>query len=433
MPDPTTTAQMLADMLDVRLPAVERYAAYYQGQHRVAFATSKWRETFGALFAELSDNWCQLVVDAAVERLKVVGFRFGSALDESADGDAWDLWQANYLDADSSLAHTEAVRSGLAYVLVTPNGDVPRITVETPAQCIVWTAPDDRRKRLAALKRWMDDDGPGFANAIGVVSMVPMLNNPTMLADGISDLNVVIPLQDAVNKLLADMLVNSEFVAFPQRFATGLEIPTDPETGRPLDRERFLSSVSRMWVAEDPDVTFGQLPESDGRGYVSQIETLIQHVAAQTRTPPHYLLGQSGSFPSGESLKATETGLVAKVRRKQLTFGETWEEGMRLAFLYRGDTVRGAAANAETLWQDPESRSEGELVDALIKLQTIGYPLEVLWAMHGESPQQIDRMRRLKSLPDRSGDGSTQGNGPQPPPGASTAPQPPPQGVSRDG
>jgi hypothetical protein len=60
---------------------------------------------------------------------------------------------------------------------------------------------------------------------------------------------------------------------------------------------------------------------------------LIQHVAAQTRTPPHYLLGQSGAFPSGESLKATETGLVAKVKRKQTTFGETWEEAMRLAFL----------------------------------------------------------------------------------------------------
>ena len=53
---------------------------------------------------------------------------------------------------------------------------------------------------------------------------------------------------------------------------------------------------------------------------------LIQHVAAQTRTPPHYLLGAMGSFPSGESLKATETGLVAKVRRKMLSFGEGWEE-----------------------------------------------------------------------------------------------------------
>jgi hypothetical protein len=461
MPDPASLAQDLNTALEARLPAVLHFHAYYQGVQRLAFATSKWRETFGGLFNELADNWCQLVVDASVERLSVVGFRFGPE-DEDADTDAWDLWQANYLDADSTLAHTEACMSGVAYVLVVPNEDdpdTPRITVESPTQLITLNAPDDRRKRLAALKRWHEldgtsravlytpdafyrfarskgrktwqADGAAIANKAGVVPCVPMLNTPTMQGFGISDLNVVIPLQDAVNKLLADMLVNSEYVAFPQRFATGLEIPTDPETGRPLDRERFLSSVSRLWVAEDPNVKFGQLSESDGSGYVRQMETLIQHVAAQTRTPPHYLLGQSGAFPSGESLKATETGLVAKVKRKQVNYGETWEEAMRLAFLYRGDTVRGAAANAETLWADPESRSEGELVDALIKLQSIGYPLEVLWAMHGESPQQIDRMRRLKALPERS-DAPPPPTPPDPTSDGAT-PNDTTQGVGRDG
>jgi hypothetical protein len=399
MPDVQQVATDLNSALEQRLPGVLHYHAYYQGVQRIAFATSKWRDTFGALFNELADNWCQLVVDACVERLNVVGFRFGPE-DENADDQAWQLWQANYLDADSTLAHTEACKVGVSYVLVVPNPDdpdTPRITVEDATQVIVQHAPDDRRKRLAALKRWDEADGTGRAvlytpdafyrfarskgrktwvsdgaivrNDAGVVPVVPMLNTPTMMGVGISDLNVVVPLQDAVNKLLADMLVNSEYVAYPQRFATGLEIPTDPETGRPLDREKFLSSVSRLWVAEDANVEFGQLPESDGVGYVKQIETLIQHVAAQTRTPPHYLLGQSGAFPSGESLKATETGLVAK-----------------------------------------ESRSEGELVDALIKLKSIGYPLEVLWAMHGESPQEIARMRVLKALPDRS-------DTPPPPPG----------------
>ena len=411
-------AKRLDTALEARLPAVERYDAYYLGVHRIAFATSKWRETFGNLFNELADNWSQLVVDAAVERLKVEGFRFGPE-DDQADAEAWALWQANYMDADSTLAHNESCKSGISYVLVTPSDDpeTPRITVEHPAQMITASAPEDRRTRVAAFKRWADgddtravlylpdgfypmvrsgnsetwtSDGEPVPNAIGLVPVVPMLNNPTILGTGVSDLNVVVPLQDAINKLLADLLVNSEFVAYPQRFATGLEIPTDPETGRPLDREKFLSSVSRLWVSEDKETTFGQLPESDGAGYVRQIEMLIQHVAAQTRTPPHYLLGQSGSFPSGESLKATETGLVAKVRRKQVTFGEAWEEAMRLAFLFRGDSKRGAAANAETIWADPESRSEGELVDALLKMQTLGVPEEALWERWGASPQEIE-------------------------------------------
>jgi hypothetical protein len=424
-------AKGLDAALDARAPAIERYDAYYLGLTRVAYATSKWRETFGNLFRELADNWAQLVVDASVERLKVVGFRFGPAGGSEVDGEAWALWQANYLDADSALAHTEACKSGISYILVTPTDDpdTPRITVEHPLQMITLAAPHDRRRRVAALKRWQEDkdavailytpdafyplrrrgsgktwsvDGPSVTNPIGIVPVVPMLNNPTILGTGVSDLNVVAPLQDAINKLLADLLINSEFVAFPQRWVTGLDIPTDPETGRPWDREKFLSSVSRLWLAEDKDVSFGQLPEADGSGYVREIEMLIQHVAAQTRTPPHYLLGSSGNFPSGESLKATETGLVAKVKRKQQTFGEAWEEALRLAFLYRGDTARGAAANAETVWADPESRTEGELVDALVKMRTLGVPLEALWERWGASPQQIDRWKNLIGLPQRT-------------------------------
>jgi hypothetical protein len=457
MPTADDLVKGLDRALDARMPAVELFNDYYQGNQRVAFATSKWRETFGALFDELADNWCQLIVDASVERLKVVGFRFGPE-DEAADTDAWTIWQENYLDADSMLAHTEACTTGLSYLLVLPGADpmTPRITVESPAQCITVMAPDDRRRRLAGFKRWVEDDGTRRAvlytpeafyryssprqrrtwtadgvtpNPVGVVPLIPMLNNPTILGDGISDLNAVISQQDAVNKLLADLLVNSEFVAFPQRYVTGLEVPTDPETGRPLDREKFLSSVARLWVAEDSNVEFGQLTESEGRGYIAWIEMLVQHMAAISRTPPHYLLGQSGNFPSGESLKATETGLVKKVKRKQTTYGEAWEEAMRLAFLYRGDPSRGAAADVETMWADPESRSEGELVDALVKLAGLGYPLEVLWEMHGESPQQVARMKNLKGLPER---GPVL---PPAPPEPSTAPpsnDQPETGVRRD-
>jgi Phage portal protein, SPP1 Gp6-like len=230
-------------------------------------------------------------------------------------------------------------------------------------------------------------------NPIGAVPLIPMFNCPQMLGGGLPDLNAVKPLQDAINKLLADLIVNSEFVAYPQRWATGIEIPRD-ESGRALDRETFLSSVSRLWVSEDDNAKFGELVGADGRAYIAAIETLIQHIAAQTRTPPHYLLGQSGAFPSGESLKATETGLVAKVKDKQITFGETWEEAMRLAFAYRGDIERSRAFDCETIWKDPESRSEGELVDSLLKMKTLGVPPEALWARWGASPQEIEAWRQ---------------------------------------
>lgn len=431
MPDtPEEWRDVLSKQLGGRRPWIARYEAYYEGRHRLAFATSKFREAFGNLFSAFADNWCQVVVDASVERLEVQGFRFSQ--DAEADDEAWRIWQWNQLDADSGMAHETAVATGAAYLLVSPSDDpaTPMITVEHPAEMIVASAPGERRTRQAALKIWKDEEGFAMAtlylpdglfkwrsrekddggkqvdwvdrpdeptmtdNPLGVVPVVPLLNRPTMRGDGRSDLQSVIPEQDAVNKLVADMLVASEFAAYRQRWASGIEVPIDPETGKPI-RKIFDAANDRMFTTANEDAKFGSFDATDLSNYVSGIEMIIQHIAAQTRTPPHYLLGQSGSFPSGESLKATETGLVAKVKRKMVNFGESYEEAMRLAFQLIGDTEKAAAESAETIWRDPESRTEGELVDALVKMSTLGVPNEALWERWGASPQQIARWKAM--------------------------------------
>lgn len=433
---PNLTPGGWLDLLDTRLRErqahTKLYEDYYNGKHRLAFATVKFRETFGSLFAAFADNWCQLVVDAAVERLKVEGFRFGD--DASSDDAAWEIWQKNGLDADSKLAHREAVKCGESYILVDPNGGDPKITVEHPIETIVAMAPGNRRQRLAGLKRWLDADGylyatlylpdrvykfksqrkapsyvgygrvnwqtrpddSGGPNPLGVVPLIPVCNSPSMMWGGQSDLQQAIPLQDAANKLISDMLVASEFQAFQQRWAAGLELPKDPQTGAILPAAQLEAAVSRMMVSESADTKFGAFPQVDLKPYVSAVEMIVQHLAAQTRTPPHYLLGQSGAFPSGESLQSTETGLVARVEDKQVTFGEAWEEALRLAFRALRDDARASAIGAETIWRDPESRTEGEHIDATLKLQALGVPEEALWERAGFTPQQIKRFRRIK-------------------------------------
>jgi Phage portal protein, SPP1 Gp6-like len=398
--------------------------AYYSGEHKLLFATAKFREAFGLLFSAFSDNWCDLVVDASAERLRVDGFRFGD--DEKGDQDAWDLWQRNGLDAESELAHTESIKLGCSYALVGPDdGGEPTIQIEAPTKAIVAVDPANGRQRLAGLRNWTDEWGtehvvlylPGEVvwwsrdgdrksweegvgsgkNPIGVVPLVPLPNAPTLRErQGRSDIKRVIPLQDAVNKLCADMIVASEYAAFPQRWLTGVDIPVypegDPQAGQPLPSftGRFKAGGGVVWAVEEMQAAFGSFPVSDLTIYVRAIEMLIQHIAAQTRTPPHYLLGAMGSFPSGESLKATETGLVAKVRRKQLAFGEGWEEAMRLAFMLAGDP-RADDWDCETIWMNPESRQTAEVTDAAVKMSSIGVPRPALWEYIGFTPQQIER------------------------------------------
>ena len=55
------------------------YNAYYDGDHRLAFATEKFRSTFGTLFKEFAENFCPAVVDSMADRLKIAGFKTSQA------------------------------------------------------------------------------------------------------------------------------------------------------------------------------------------------------------------------------------------------------------------------------------------------------------------------------------------------------------------
>lgn len=483
--------------LRLRAPQIQLCEDYFEGVHRLAFATSRFRQTFGNLFHEFADNWMGLIVDASVERLNVQGFRFESPGKDAAyegDSDAWDIWRDNDLPSQSDIAHTEAVKLGKAYALVDPFIKTDRgnaqITIEHPAQCTVACHAGNRLRRKAALKTWTDhtgyiranvymhdaiyrfkttqtvndqsrginahgvytaiygnlfpldylgppsaflgkdvtwvpymDDGfpPVIPHDLGVVPVIPLENNPNLKIGGRSDITPIIPIQDALNKLVMDMIIASEFASFGQRWATGLEIPKDPETGKPISDQRFLAAVSRLWVSEDPETKFGQFAASDLGNYVKAIEMFIQHVAAVTRTPPHYLLGQAGSFPSGDSLAATETGLVAKVKRKMKNFSPAWEEAIRLAFKATGDP-RGDQM-AETVWADPEQRIRAARIDGAVKMSTLGVPQDAIWEELGASPSQIARWHDMrKAMPGVEEYGTEFAPLPTPPPGSVLGP-----------
>lgn len=416
-----------------RRPVLARYAAYYDGDHPLEFATEKFRQAFGHQFRDFADNWCEMVVDAVEDRLNIRGFRLGD--DPAADAPAWSIWQRNQMDADAQLAHTESLIYGISYAGVWPDRDGPAITVESPLQVTVAKQAGSRRERAAALKVWREDDGHDLAtlylpnalykfrthtkggdgtaglarwepreidgeawplpNPFGVVPVVPIENKPRLLVAGVSEIAKVIPVQDAINKTIADMLVAAEFNGMRQRWATGMEIPRDPETNQPI--EPFGTAIKRLWIAEDENTTFGEFGETNLRGFVETVAMFVQHIASQTRTPPHYL-NPGADRLSGESIKAAETGLVAKCRRKMVFFGEAWEEIIRLALVAAGDERRFDASQAETIWGDPESRTESEHVDAVMKQQALGVPNEVLWEKLGYSPQEIERIKTIRRL-----------------------------------
>jgi hypothetical protein len=470
----------LLSQMSARRVGIEVCEDYYLGVQRLAFATGKFREAFGKLFSELADSWCEIIVDAAVERLVINGFRFGQTADGGgeSDPDAEAVWQRNGLDAASVVAHTTAVAAGVAYLVVGPHPktDAARIIVEHPLRAHVETDVADPRDRLAGIhvyvdepkgvevcRVWLPDSWveyqrralttgttmsrpwsrvDGGANRLREVPIVPLANKQGhRTPDGRSDLAGILSMQDAVNKLVTDMLVASEFAAFPQRWATGIEVPTDPVTGAPL-ANGFSASVSRLWMTENNLARFGDFQVADLGNYTRAADMLVQHIAAQTRTPPHYLLGQVVNA-SGDALKAAETGLVMRVKRKMLAFGDAWEDAMRLALALDGKDDKAAMDDAETIWADPETRTEGERIDGITKLASVGVPRQALWArIPGVTPKMIKAWTAMAeeeaqqaataaaaALALMPGEASTATATPGTPPMEASPPTPPPPGA----
>ena len=436
--DPVYWIGFLGDLLSRRWQTHRIYDDYYRGDHKLPAGPTRAHQTYRRLLHESKSNWAELIVDAVTERLHVIGFRWSGT--ESADLEVWDqLWQTNDLDAYSEQIHTEALVWGYAYAIVWPDadGDIT-ITPEHPSEVITYGPANDRSATTMALKRWRDDWGywhstlytPTFIykyvstrqptgsggfppkgttweprgsadeawplpNPFGVVPVVEFPNNPRMTTGGRSELGSgAIPVMDRINETVFNRLLAAQFSAFRQKWITGMEIPRDPETG--AAREPFNTAVDRLWMSEDPEAKFGEFSEASLSNYINSVEADIAHLASITRTPAYYLLPR-GPIPSGEALKAAETGLVAKTKRRQMFFGEAWETMLRMALLMQNDP-RATDKSCETLWSSPEARSDSAMGDLLVKLEAVGVPAEMLWEMSGFfSPQQIERIKELKA------------------------------------
>jgi pyrroloquinoline quinone (PQQ) biosynthesis protein C len=77
-------------------------------------------------------------------------------------------------------------------------------------------------------------------------------------------------------------------------------------------------------------------------------------------------------------------------------FGAAWEEVMRVAFAMANDSRLDEGVVIETIWSDPENRTESEHIDAITKLAAIGVPNEALWEKTGVfSREEIKRWRAM--------------------------------------
>jgi SPP1 Gp6-like portal protein len=366
-----------------------------------------------------------------------------------ADDNMQRIWEANSMDTQFDMGLLEAAITGVSYLLVAPNPkdpSLPHMWVEHSSQTIIAYRPGtNRQEAMAALKVYVDEwtgqtfatlylpdqiwkfattgetmrvpalpgqsfealgdlmmpiwnvrskDGTitGERNPLDLVPLFEVPNNPRLLTGGQSELYDLTDTQDRIVKTIADRLVNQDYGAFPQKWASAW--PLEDAAGNPTPPIEV--GLTRMVTTEVAETRFGQFAAADGGHYLDAKEADVTDIASRSRTPAQYLIGGSMSNVNGDTLKASESGLVAKVRQRFRGYEPGLENGAMLAYKLAGHgDLRTAGRRLETIWRNPEFRTEGELVDALLKMRDVGVPEEALWERWGATPQEIRRWKRM--------------------------------------
>lgn len=441
----------LYDRLVQRRKGISTLESYFRGEHPLKYATEEWSKQHASRYKDFSDNWCGVVGSAPGERTELYGFRLGED-GENLSSDERDLmyaWEVNEGPAQSSqgfLMSTIAKRS--AVLVWGDEDDEPVMTWERPDQVIVDYAPENPRKRRAALKAWTEDDveyatlytpdevwkwkrdtttmgrtasglyvsvsglasagwmpreaaGESWpiSNPMGRVPVVEFPNRPMLGGEPLSDIEGTMAMQNAVNLLWAYLFNAADYASMPARVVLGQEPPKIPkldENGQkvgelPVDQEA-LKRGRMLWLTGQ-NTKVDQWDAAKLDVFTEVIQVAIKHVAAQTRTPIYLIHGELGNV-NGETLTGLDAPLNAKVREAHKFYRSPMREVFSLFALVKGNKALADQCRVgDVQWKNPEVRSDAQVSDAALKDVQVGWPFEaVLERRYGLSQSQIARI-----------------------------------------
>lgn len=440
--------QKLPGTAQSRRSAYARYGDYYDGRHKLTFASEKFKSTFGDTFQALSENLCPAVVDGLASQLQlqsvIPGGEFGASEEARIQAVVDEVQRVNRFDVLEGQVHRDTFVNGDAYLIVWPDEESRPILYPNRAGSVTvdyhpeklgyivraakWFRENGRvrlnlyyRDRIekyittepysdlpvsamAFMPHMIDDEDWPLQNPYDKVPVFHFANNAGVGEMGTSELHDIIPLQDALNKSLCDMLVAMELEAFAQRWVTGLEPRYDDE-GNPISP--FQAGIDRILMAEDADVRFGEFSRADLAQYVSVQDSLRAAVARVAGFPPHYFMLQDGVPPSGESLRIASARITAKIMARQKTFGNRWEDVFRFALKIAGyDDVKTVAT-----WDDPTpALGEKEVWEVAMLQRDAGVSREQVLIERGYTREQA-RLFQQANFDDDFGDGALPSGG----------------------
>lgn len=431
----------------------DRRQDYLEGRQDLPYAPPGVNQEYQALREQSIANWLAIAMAAPLQRLRADGFSTGRG--EAANQQTWDdIWQPNALDSRQGTVYLDMLVHKRGLMSVWPDATLKggvRIRPESGRAIHLEGDPEDPWTQAWAVKR-IDRKGPRRASASGLwtppsvtlepetlevgyvydrdewhrfqrgvitnasgvrrsewehqtqgghrlggVPFVPFDNRPTSGAKPRSDIEPLMPAQDALNTIRFQTLLAMQFSAYRQRIVVGFDPVARDESGATIYRKNADGSlqrdsnglpipvvvspgrpgVDRLLVFPGDATKVFDLPESDLGNYVTVLGEFLSQLFAVGQVPPQYLLSKMANL-SGDALTAAESTLNSYVKGLQLQAGESLEAVMRMANRARGDGQADLAS--EVIWAQAEVRSFAQVVDAIVKLITSGMAPEDAWS-----------------------------------------------------
>lgn len=412
------------------------YWKYYDGEAPVPFASDRMRELFQKINIYVAENWSAVVIDAVSDRISLQGFTIAD--NKAAEEQLNTLVSEIELLLEADDAHRAALVTGEAYIIAWKDDEVdPDDRDSSPSGiqcyfndgrlCHIFTDPENPQRKVSAAKWWDDaedrrrltlyypdrleyyvssgkaenlTDASGFKQADPPEAENPFGRVPVFALQPErrrvkSDLKNVVPLHDAVNMLLIDLMVTAETSALPQKYAiTGAEIPPGLLKSGPDIVWEFPASDG---MGQPTQV--GQFQPTDLNNFLQAMDNLVNAISSITRTPKHYFVKGAGD-PSGEALIAMESPNVKKAQDRIDRFTPVWRKIGAFLCELLGQEIE--AVNITPRWADPKTvqpRTEAEVV----QIGTgSGIPLKTALRRSGWTQGELDEMEADKKQEDKA-------------------------------
>ena len=388
---------------------------YYDGNQPLVYSTERLREIFQKIDARFEQNWCAVVVDSVLERLTLKGW---DSKDKTINAAIDALWTANELGLDAYDVHTAVLVASEAFVIAWPDEATgePEAYYNDPRMCHVFYDPTHPRRKTFAAKWWDGDDGfrrltlyypdkiiyykstvknenlqsanafqqdgEELPNDYGEVPVFHWQRNRRSMT---SELGNVVHIQDAINKLFADMMVAAEFGAFRQRYIIGN-----------AGTKGLKNAPNEIWELPGGDgvgqaTSVGEFTATDLKNYLDSMDKLAESVAIISRTPKHYLLS-AGAGLSGDALIAMEGPLVKKCQRYIEALSVPWQQLGAFMLKIKGMTVN--PSDLQPVWEDPRTIQPLAEAQSRKLAKEAGIPLNTLLRREGWDQGEIAQMQK---------------------------------------